>query len=228
MEILRILIYIVAIGGSLVCFVNHKKLPIGFFWLGMYLAYVGISQIIGYSLGKVPVSNLEFYNINTIVYTVLIYLIYYKLTNIKRTRLWLNIVFTIAFVLVCIAVLQGLFIYDFSVEALLISSIAAVMGALISLYAKIKNPMHISPLKMGWLWLLMGFLFYYSSTFSYWVAFKFTEFLIDRTTLIFFNVVLILIFYLILLTAIIVQLKFGDANNKPKPRKIIRTASLIQ
>lgn len=220
MEVLRVFIYALAIGGSLLCFGNFKKLPTGFLWLGVYLFFAGISQLTGFVLATRSISNIELYTIIILPYTLFAYLIFFHLTDVKRIRLGLHVVFVIALVLICIFVVQDLILAEFSFRALLIASLTIVVGTLISLYGKIKNPMNASPLKMGWLWLLMGFLFYYSGTFSYWVAYRLTENLFDRSTLTFINVTLILIFYLILLTSIVIQLRFGDANNNPKPRKV--------
>lgn len=228
MEVLRFTIYALAIGGSILCFVNYKKLPAGFFWLGIYLLFAALSQVTGFLLAARAISNIELYNIIIFPYTLFSYLIYYKLTDIKRIRLGLNIVFAIGLALVCVSIVQDVIISEFSFRALLISSLVAVVGSLLSLYGKIKNPMHISPLKMGWLWVLMGFLFYYSSTFSYWIAYRFTENIIDRSTLALINVTLVLIFYLILLTAIIVQLKFSAVNVRPKSRTSIKSGSLLE
>lgn len=228
MEILRLIVYTLAIGGSILCFVNHKKLPEAFLWVGAYLAFAGFSQLTGFLLGRNAISNIAFYNIITVVYTAFIYLIYYRLSDGKKTRLWLHIVFAVGITVISISVIQSLQVNEFSIRALLICSFTAVIGALIGLYGKIKNPLHIAPMRMGWLWVLMGFLFYYSSTFSYWVAYSFTQNLFKQSTLLLINVILVVIFYAILLSAILIQLKFGNQNNLAKPRKSRKSDSLIR
>lgn len=229
MDILRIIIYALAIGGSLICFVNFNKLPKAFFWVGVYLAFAGVSQITGFLLGLNSISNIELYNLIIIPYTLLCYLIFRQLSQARRIRTWLTSVFVVALGLVVLFLINDMTLSnEFSFRAILISSLAAVVGSLISLFEKIKNPMYNTPLKMGWLWLLMGFLFYYSSTFTYWAAYKFTENVFERSTLILFNFIFVLTFYVMLFVAIIIQLKFSDLKNNPTPRKSIKSASLIE
>ncbi len=218
MNTLRIIIYILAFSGSILCFVNHKKLPKAFLWLGTYLSFAGLSQIIGYVLGINGITNATFYEVTIIPFTLLIYFVFYNLASLKRTQQWLNVIFLLGFILVCFSVYQGLHIEGFSVRAILVCSMTTVFGSLTGLFGKIKNPLRFAPFKMGWLWVLMAFLFYYSSTFSYWIAYRFTENIFDQSTLRYINVILVVLFYFILLVGIIVQLKYGDQENKPPDR----------
>lgn len=219
MDFLRIIIYILSLGGSILCFVNYKKLSRGFFLLGLYLAFAGLTQLIGYILAINSLNNIEYYNITIILYTIIIFLIFNEFALEKRTKNWLRIVFLVGLIPIFYTVFKGISTETFSIKAIMISSMVVVLGVLISLYGKIKNPMHSAPLKMGWLWLFMGFLFYYSSTFSYWVAYRFATQIFNKTSLNIINVILIIVFYLILLTAITVQLKYGELNEKPIDRK---------
>lgn len=227
-SIIEIFIYSVSIFSSLLCFINFRKVNKSFKWLGAFLLFAGTSQIVAHILMVKIGTNLDFYNWVTCINLVLIYLVLINVKSTRRTKRWLTSIFVLGIIITSAFVWVGLAHNHFSFRGLASMSVTVALGALIVLFGKLRNPLNVSPLKMGWLWLLMGFLFYYASTFSYWTAINFINELNTKLTLQKVNFFLIIVFYLILLTAIIVQLKFGDANNNQKAGKRIRSASKVQ
>ncbi|NEN23652.1 hypothetical protein G3O08_09070 [Cryomorpha ignava] len=224
----RIFIYTISLGASIICLVNFRKLNKSFRWLGIFLLAASLSQITAYALMVTRGSNVDFYNVVILVNIILIFNIFVNINGNRRTKIWLTGIFAFGFLSTLSFVWSGIANQTFSVQGLALMSITVALGALIILFGMMRNPLNSSPLKMGWLWLLMGFLFYYTSTFSYWTATEFTSQVNAKKSLQNVNIVLIIIFYLILLTAIIIQLKFGDANNNPKPRRSIKSSSFLQ
>ncbi len=214
----RIIIYTICLTSGVICMINFGKLNKSFRWLGVFLLVAGLSQIIALILVSILGTNLAFYNCVTLINIVLIFLIFISIQSSSRTKRWLKIIFSFGFIITAALVWHGLTKNDMSIRGLAAMSVTAALGSLIVLLGMLRNPLKSSPLRMGWLWLLMGFLFYYTGTFSYWTAFNFVKELNTKYTLQNLNVILIILFYLILLTAIIVQLKYGDQENKPPDR----------
>lgn len=227
-SILENIIYTVSITSSAICFINFGKLNKSFRWLGVFLLFAGLSQIIAQLLVINSGTNITFYNCVTLINLVLIFLVFMHVQSTPKTKKWLITIISLGFIITAAFVWRGLLNGQFSFRGLASMSVTVALGSLVVLFGMLRNPLNSSPLKMGWLWLLMGFLFYYASTFSYWTAINFLKELNTKLTLQHVNIILIIIFYLILLTAIIIQLKFGDANNNPKPRRSIKSSSLLQ
>ena len=210
----KIFIYAFGLISSAVCFINFSKLNNSFRWLGVFLLFSSLSQIIAKILESIINTNVTFYNCATLISVILIYLVFINIKATQKTKSWLKAIFIIGFTITAFFVWNALSKGVFSFRGLASMSFTAALGSLMVLFGMLRNPLIASPLKMGWLWLLMGFLFYYTGTFSYWTAINFVNELHTKLKLQNVNVVLIIIFYLILLIAIIVQLKFGDQNGK--------------
>lgn len=215
----EVFIYSICLGAGLLCFFNFKKLNRAFRWLGVFLVFAGISQIFARILLDITGSNLRFYNYAILINTILIFMVFINIQAAKATKLWLRSLFVFGFLITLFFVWESLENEEFSILGLATMSVTVAIASLIVLFGMLRNPLQSSPLKMGWMWMLMGFLFYYSSSFSYWTAYHFASENITRSALQNVNIVLILIFYLILLTSVIIQLKFGTPEAKRFERK---------
>ena len=210
----EVFIYTICLGSSAICFLYFSKLNRAFIWLGVFLLFAGLSQITASILVVNFGTNLEFYNCVTLINIVLIYFIFISIRTSNRTKKWVRGLFSFGFIFTASYVWFGLSNNQFSIRGLASMSVTVAISALVVLFGMLRRLILTSPLKTGWFWLLMGFLFYYTSTFSYWTAINFLKEAVDRQTLQNVNVVLIIIFYLILLTAVLTQLKFGDKKQK--------------
>ncbi len=210
----EVFIYTICLGTSAICFLNSGKLNRAFVWLGVFLLFAGLSQITATILVVNFGTNLEFYNCVTLINIVLIYFIFISIRTSIRTKKWLRGIFSFGFIFTAAYVWYGLSNNQFSIRGLASMSVTVAISALVVLFGMLRSLIITSPLKMGWFWLLMGFLFYYTSTFSYWTAINFLKEPVDTQILQNVNVVLIIVFYLILLTAVLTQLKFGDKVQK--------------
>jgi hypothetical protein len=204
---LRYLIYFLAFSGGVFALWKVKGPPRAFWWMGWYLLAAGFFQAGGRYMVKAYQSNLEWYNGATVVYYLLLFLIFYHLKPAAKYQRVVLIVFgawLFPFVVALGPILHG----GFAAEAVMVINVTVVSACFVYLYHMLQNPdSRIPPARQGSFVLVLAMLFYFLSSFAFWAASvlvaKASPQLASRLGE--FNSVLVLLFYLFVWLALWVQ-----------------------
>jgi len=97
----------------------------------------------------------------------------------------------------------------FASRALTISNIVITISALLYFYQMLRVPDELSIYKQGKFWIAAGFFIYHLTTFSFWLTYEYIPLLTSTIPTVKMNYSLTVLQYLILLIAVVVQLKYN-------------------
>jgi len=216
MKIYYILNYIllsIAVIGGVFGLSQYKKIRISFFWLALFLLFSGLAQFLAIYLGRTFGSNRTYLSLLTPFYYILIYLIFSNFSKNKLTLIANNIVFIVGSLPILIYTGISIDKGVLAIEAISIANVVYSIAAMIFLLDILNTPIKFSPFKLPKFYALTAFLFYHSAIFFFWTSQKLFKTDMNKLSLAIINMVMLLFYYLILVTAVIVELR-NNAETK--------------
>lgn len=207
MDVLRFTLYFLALLGGVVVFIYRQRMPPVFLWTGLFLIFAGLSQMTGYLMMRYVGNNLIFYHIVLLANFVLLYIILFQLMTEKSYRSKLMMVFLCAAVGVVYFISSSFSTY-FASRALTIINIVVPIGCFLYLYELLKIPEELPITHQGKFWIATALLVHHIASFVLWIAYEFYP--VFGGTYRYPEVIagLTILLYAMLLSAIIVQLKY--------------------
>lgn len=207
------LICAIAIGTGLYGLIVNKYMRTSFRWIAVFLLSAGLIQLAAYFSVLIFKTNLLLYNIATLFYYIVIYLVFAHFTRSKTISKINNILFLIGGIAILALVAFAINTNSLSIAAITISGFVFSVASMVYLLDLIRTPGSQSPFKTGKIYALGGILLYYSATIFFWASKKISasmNYNIPRESLIraeYINQVMIIIFYVILLISLVVEKK---------------------
>lgn len=207
MDVLRYTLYFLALLGGVVVFIYRKRMPPVFIWTGLFLIFAGLSQITGYLIMRYVGNNLIFYHIVLLINFVLLYILLSQLMTQKSYRSKLIMVFLFGAIGVVYFVTSSFSTY-FASRALTIINIIVPIGCLLYLYELLKVPEELPITHQGKFWIAIALLVHHIASFTLWTAYELNPVVKETYRYSEVSAVLIILLYVMLLSAIMVQLKY--------------------
>ncbi len=197
-EILRIIYWILAIGGGVFGLLNYRRMPRAFFWLSVYLLAAGAIQIGAYFSAVKWGTNIVIYNIATFVYLSLFFGIFWSFSSEIKYRKRVLIWFLIGLAVLCFRIIPHINESSFLPGTVMVFNLVIAAAALHSFYQMLKYPSTLRAIRQGLFWLITALFFYHVSSLAFWAMTKYL-FISNRAELVYLlgytNAVLVTLFY---------------------------------
>lgn len=214
--ILNYILLSIAVLGGLFGLSQYKKIRISFLWLAVFLLFSGLAQFLAIYLGKTYGNNRAFLSLLTPFYFLLIYLIFSNFSKNKLTLIANNIVFIVGSLPILIYTVIAINKGHLAIEAISIANMVYSIAAMIFFLDILNTPIKFSPFKLPKFYALTAFLFYHSAIFFFWTSQKLFKTDMNKLSLAILNMVMLLIYYIILCGALIVERKYNPENSDSK------------
>lgn len=212
---LRYSLYFTAFLGAIVVYIFRKRLPAVFIWTGLFLFFAGLSQLTAFLLMRFSGNNLVYYHIVILINYGLLYIILSKLVTQKRYRQQLAILFAIGGVAIVYFV-ASTFTTSFASRAVTVINLVVPVGCLMYFYELLKTPEELPLARQGKFWIGTAFLVHHISSFTYWIAFELNPEVKMKFMFREIAAALTILLYLMLLGAVVVQLKHSEYGRDPR------------
>ncbi len=196
------MIYILAFGGAILILVVNKRLGKVFHWVGWFLLFAGLSQLMAFFIVPLFGSNLSFYHSVMIINFGLICAILYHLLATRYFRKILLLIFGAAGI-IFVYLLFPVFNTQFASRALTVLNISVIAGCMLFFYEILLIPEKLAITRQGKFWIATAFLVYHISSFFIWLISELPEYLGFYSVI---NRGLVLLFYTLLILAVVIQL----------------------
>lgn len=204
-------VYFLSLSAGIFLLIRNKHHAPPYFWLGIYLVGVGLLQIAArFSAGSFG-SNMLLYLISIPITYVVIFMIFHRLITKPKIKKQLWIFFSVLFT---VMVVQAIFLdlnKNTAISDLLLTYNIAIVGfCLLYYFQMLQIPEQISPSRQGTFWIVSGFFFYFLLSFVFWMVMSWFPRSIPGLRN--FNVILVIVFYLVLWIGIVVHLNERKIN----------------
>lgn len=204
---------IIAVAAGIYGLANRKHLRTSFKLLSILLLSQGVIQYTAFLFIFIFKTNILLYNIATLFYFVIIYLVFANFTKNKNVLVLNNILFTIGGIAVLSLIAIAIYNNTPAIAAITISSFVFSVASMIYLLDMIRTPGTQSPFQTAKIYALAGILAYYSAIIFFWAYKKISASMkydlpsesVMRAEYI--NQVMLIIFYVLIFISLIVEKK---------------------
>lgn len=213
---LIILLYtlcIIAVAAGIYGLINQKHLRKSFKWLSILLLSQGIIQYTAYLFILIFKSNILLYNVATLFYFLVMFIVFANFTKSKSVLVFNNILFTIGGVAVLTLIAIAIYNNSVAIAAITISSFVFSLASMVFLLDMIRTPGTQSPFKTAKIYALAGILVYYSAIIFFWAYKKISasmNYEIPTENILraeYINQIMLIIFYVIIFISLVVEKK---------------------